>query len=103
MPKIKKEDNKKEVKIIPVVTKVHAIQCYICCDIIYSCANHDFKFCTCGSCFIDGGFDYCRIGGEPKQILNTQLMIPASKQQLYDDWNNSNTKPRKYGCVKLIS
>jgi hypothetical protein len=26
--------------------------------------------------------------------------IPATKQQLYDDWNYSYFKPRKYGCIK---
>ena len=29
-------------------------------DIIESKTVHDFKFCSCGSCAVDGGHDYLR-------------------------------------------
>lgn len=36
------------------------IRCKKCGDIIESTSVHDFKFCSCGSCAVDGGHDYLR-------------------------------------------
>lgn len=36
----------------------NAIRCKKCGDIIESKTVHDFKFCSCGSCAVDGGHDY---------------------------------------------
>ena len=41
------------------------IKCLKCNDIIESLSEHDFKKCKCGACFIDGGNQYTRIGGNP--------------------------------------
>lgn len=38
----------------------NAIRCKHCGDIIESVHVHDFKFCSCGSCAVDGGHDYLR-------------------------------------------
>ena len=38
----------------------NAIRCKKCGDIIESETVHDFKFCSCGSCAVDGGHDYLR-------------------------------------------
>ena len=38
----------------------NAIRCKKCGDIIESKFVHDFKFCGCGSCAVDGGYDYLR-------------------------------------------
>ena len=38
----------------------NAIRCKKCGDIIESKTVHDFKFCSCGSCAVDGGRDYIR-------------------------------------------
>lgn len=81
-------------------TKVHAIQCLHCLDIIYSCARHDFHSCTCGKAMIDGGFDYARICGEPSEMLHLELAIPASKTVLFEDWNHLLNE-RKFGCIQL--
>lgn len=89
------------VKNVATRTKVGCVQCLQCGDTIYSCAGHDFRECSCGNVFIDGGFNYCRVGGDANKIkMGIIKYIPATKQQLYDDWNMSNTKPRKYGCIK---
>ena len=45
------------------------IKCLKCGEIIESLSIHDFKKCKCGSCFIDGGNKYTRIGGNPKDIV----------------------------------
>ena len=38
----------------------NAIRCKKCGDIIESKTVHDFKFCSCGSCAVDGGLEYLR-------------------------------------------
>ena len=40
----------------------NTIQCLKCMDIIESKFQHDFKRCSCGSCFVDGGLQYNRVG-----------------------------------------
>jgi hypothetical protein len=40
----------------------NAIKCKACLDVIESTHRHDFKYCKCGSVFVDGGLDYCRYG-----------------------------------------
>lgn len=42
----------------------NAIRCKKCGDIIESKSVHDFKFCSCGSCAVDGGHDYLRRCGD---------------------------------------
>lgn len=44
---------------MPKIIK-NAIRCKKCRDIIESKTVHDFKFCSCGSCAVDGGHDYLR-------------------------------------------
>lgn len=39
------------------------IKCLKCGDIIESKSVHDWVQCTCGACYVDGGHDYMRIGG----------------------------------------
>lgn len=36
------------------------IKCKNCGDIIESLDTHDFKWCSCGSCAVDGGKEYLR-------------------------------------------
>lgn len=40
------------------------IKCNLCDDIIESVHTHDFKWCKCGSIFVDGGKSYLRRGGK---------------------------------------
>lgn len=43
----------------------NAIQCTVCDEIIESKHRHDFKWCGCGSCAVDGGTNYLRRLGNP--------------------------------------
>lgn len=43
----------------------NAIRCKHCGDIIESTYRHDFKFCSCRHCAVDGGLDYLRRDGGP--------------------------------------
>lgn len=77
------------------MTKVSAIQCPSCKVIIYSRARHDFHSCSCGSCSIDGGFDYVRLAWDSDKLPVPepfQLEVFADKKQLYQDWNNREDK-----------
>ena len=38
------------------------LRCLVCEDIIFSESVHDFKFCACNNCFVDGGHEYFRYG-----------------------------------------
>lgn len=40
--------------------KVNKIKCKFCGDIIESTHVHDFKFCSCGKCAVDGGHYYLK-------------------------------------------
>ena len=40
----------------------NAIRCKKCGEVIESETVHDFKFCSCGSCAVDGGHDFRSIG-----------------------------------------
>lgn len=79
--------------------EVNALKCLMCGDIIYSRARHDFRYCTCGNIYIDGGFDYCKIGfiykdkHESKKI-NIDI---NNKGELFNDWNKHQDK---YGLIK---
>ena len=46
-------------RIMPKIIR-NAIRCKKCGDVIESKTVHDFKFCSCGSCAVDGGHDYLR-------------------------------------------
>ena len=40
----------------------NAIECRNCHDVIESKHRHDFRTCSCGNVFVDGGLDYHRVG-----------------------------------------
>ena len=42
----------------------NAIRCKQCGDIIESTYRHDFNFCSCQRCAVDGGLDYLRRCGD---------------------------------------
>jgi len=76
------------------MTTVTAIKCKSCRDVIFSRARHDHHPCSCGKVWIDGGFDYIRVGwpsGEepPKSF---KLEIEKTATELYHDWNNRENK-----------
>lgn len=75
---------------------VNAVKCPKCADIIYSRARHDCRHCSCGNVFIDGGFDYVRVGGDIS-VKVFKLDIVPTKQELYTDWN---TNKHQYGLIK---
>ena len=72
---------------------VNAIRCPECGDTIYSRTRNDFRGCTCGSIFIDGGRDYMKVSAKPeifKQLKTIELELDVTEQQLYKDWDTGN-------------
>ena len=51
----------------------NAIQCTVCDDVIESKHRHDFKWCSCGSCAVDGGNDYLRRLGDPSNWIELSI------------------------------
>ena len=53
------------------MTTQHGIRCPDCGEAIFSNSRHDFVRCSCDAVFVDGGFDYQRVGftdKEPSQV-----------------------------------
>lgn len=48
----------------------NAIKCNKCGDIIESTYRHDFKWCSCKECAVDGGKAYLRRVGENWEELS---------------------------------
>lgn len=82
---------------------VKGIKCNNCGDIIYSRAEHDFHWCSCEKCAIDGGFDYYRIIGnkEDWEMIEVEILTDKDHEEaikiLYNDWNLGKNK---YGIIK---
>ena len=75
------------------------IKCLKCNDIIESLSKHDFKYCKCKACFIDGGNAYTRVGGDPKYIHwvyddgHEEELISEEKLKQYNNKiHNRNSK-----------
>ena len=75
---------------------VNAIKCPKCGDTIYSRARHDCRPCSCGNVYIDGGFDYIRLGGDIT-VKVIKVKIKATRKELHNDWN---TFGDKFGLIK---
>jgi hypothetical protein len=87
-------------------TVVNALLCPLCDHYVYSCAGHDYRYCPCNSVAIDDGPNgtyfkiSCKQGINLSELKKVKLVIPHSKQELYDDWNYS-FKKRKFGHVPV--
>lgn len=76
---------------------VRTAKCPKCKQVLYSRAIHDFRYCSCEEIFIDGGFDYTKIGGTDLATIETGIAeIDATKEELYNDWNYGYDK---YGIL----
>ena len=48
--------------------KHNRIKCLKCGDVIESVTVHDFRWCSCGSCAVDGGKEYLRRCGNKEDF-----------------------------------
>ena len=65
--------------------KTTGIKCNKCRVTIFSRARHDFRYCKCGGCAIDGGQDYFRIIGEGYEVVDLDLDV--ERKDLFNDYN----------------
>lgn len=64
---------------------------------VFSRARHDARMCPCGAIFVDGGFDYRRVGmPADSKPLTVDIEVTQTKKELYNDWNNGTDK---YGLL----
>ena len=77
--------------------KITARRCPNCKDVLYSRAHYDFRTCGCGDTSVDGGPGVERTIYKKEIPENVELDVNATKDQLYDDWNN---RINKYGIVR---
>ena len=78
--------------------KIRAFKCGKCGDIIFSRARHDFRECSCGGIFIDGGFDYRRWGGELASLAeDIEIDVDATREELFKDYH---TGADKFGRIE---
>lgn len=49
--------------------KLNAVQCLKCKEVLISYTVHDFNACRCGSVYVDGGFDYQRLGFNDRSLI----------------------------------
>ena len=59
----------------------NAIRCKKCGDIIESVSGHDFKFCSCGACAVDGGHNYLRRCGKLENWEDLSETRPDPEKQ----------------------
>ena len=43
---------------------LNMVKCGLCKQVLLSLHRHDFRQCSCGNTFVDGGRDYLRRGGK---------------------------------------
>ena len=72
------------------------IRCPKCGEKMFSWNRHDFNVCSCGQCFIDGGFDYNHVGWEDDEEYFEVHRIWGSIPVFLE---NESYKP-KFGWVK---
>lgn len=68
-----------------MIIKENKIRCKICGDIIESTFRHDFKECSCGACFVDGGHAYLRRGWNPELGSKDDVIEEMSITENDDD------------------
>ena len=76
---------------------ITALRCKKCNSVVFSRSTHDFRWCSCESCAIDGGFDYTSITGSPEDYELVKVETSKTKKELYDDWNLSKDE---FGLIK---
>ena len=82
------------------VIKRNALKCLKCGDVIESKSVHDWVQCSCGACFVDGGKEYCRIGGnmEDIEVLIEYEDVPSCIFEVkthYGTYRNFEVEQRK--------
>lgn len=77
---------------------VHAVQCKECKTLIFSRAENDARFCTCGKLGVTGGHLRTKILGEAHLAIKHKVEVEnVDEKVLVDDWI---TRQNKYGLIE---
>ena len=76
------------------------IRCRKCADIIESKYTHDYVSCSCGSCAVDGGYEYLRRTGELEDF--EELSETLGDDSDLDELNSALMKNREYYIRKEL-
>ena len=60
----KDKRNGRNIAGLRLLRDITGVRCGFCNQYIWSRHRHDFRHCTCGKTFVDGGRDYLRYGAE---------------------------------------
>ena len=60
----------------------NAASCTVCYSFIESKHRHDFKSCSCGNIFVDGGLSYLRRGGNMSTFQDESKIVHLSDYKL---------------------
>ena len=66
--------------MVKIIT--NRIRCLKCGDIIISKSVHDFRYCSCRACAVDGGTDYLRRVGELEDWEDLSIVEEISLDQI---------------------
>ena len=62
----------------------NAIRCNLCGDEIESTGRHDFVWCKCGACAVDGGHDYLRRCFKEKDCYTDISVVEHGEEERND-------------------
>lgn len=83
--------------------RLHSIiKCRKCEEEIQSNGVYDFKYCKCKSIFIDGGYDYCRIGGNSDDIIFLRVEDDNGKVYNKEEVEEINEQRKIYAHKKAL-
>lgn len=76
--------------------RVNGIQCPRCEEKIWSRHRHDFRYCICEYCYVDGGFDYLRYGWgvSPRIEYDAQGNLPPEEFDWIREQNDQIGQPK---------
>lgn len=61
---------------------INRIRCRKCGDVITSKSVHDFQYCSCKACAVDGGTEYLRRVGEPSDYVDLSLVVYENDNEM---------------------
>jgi hypothetical protein len=78
--------------------------CRECGDHIVSFHRHDYKQCSCGKSFVDGGLSYQRRGGsiEDTSVYSTDTFDKIREGFLWGTRGKSGREPLSFVPLKLL-
>ncbi len=60
------------------------IRCKLCGDVIESTSRHDFKWCKCKACAVDGGHAYLKRAWDPYAVPG-KMPSKVTEDDIYEE------------------